>query len=184
MKRDEPFNPFIKSIAAPAALKFRLATRNDCEYITNLLAERNPNIEVSKLQSNTKRELERLDTDLNYKLCVAELKSVVVGFCRFYHSSGMPEPKKVYPSPVGWYAMGIMVDSRFRRKNIARFLSINRIEFLKKNGVKELYSIVDSNNLTSMRMHQDFRFEEILRADGFLHLKFDKGKGVLFKLTL
>ncbi len=102
----------------------------------------------------------------------------------FFHSSGMPVQKKIYQSPEGWYGMGIMVSPKFRRQNIARFISLSRIDVLKKMGVKELYSIVDSNNLTSMKMHQEFGFVEVARADGFLHLKFDQGTGVLFKLTI
>lgn len=77
-----------------------------------------------------------------------------------------------------------MVSTKFRRQNIARFISLNRIEVLKQMNVKEIYSIVDSNNLTSMKMHQEFGYIEIARADGFLHLKFNEGNGVLFKLTI
>lgn len=184
MKKDEPFNPSSKSIDIPNGISFRLANRDDCNAITNLMAERNPAHAVSQLLSNTKRELDRLETDSNYKLYVAELHNEIVGFCRFFHSSGMPVQKKIYQSPEGWYGMGIMVRPKFRRQNIARFISLSRIDVLKKMGVKELYSIVDSNNLTSMKMHQEFGFVEVARADGFLHLKFDQGTGVLFKLTI
>lgn len=80
--------------------------------------------------------------------------------------------------------MGIMVDSKFRRQSIAQFLSASRIEVLKKMNVHDLYSIVDTNNLTSMKMHESFGYIEIARANGFLHLKFDPGTGCLFKLNL
>lgn len=184
MKIDQPFNPSSKSSNTPKGLTFRLATRKDCSAITNLMAERNPSFDISQLLSNTNRELDRLESDANYKLCVAELNNEVVGFCRFYHSSGLPSHKNIYPSPEGWYGMGIMVDSKFRRQNIARFISLSRIDVLKKMGVKEFYSIVDSNNLTSMKMHQEFGYLEISRAEGFLHLKFNEGKGILFKLNI
>lgn len=184
MKINEPFNPSLKSTGIPLGLSFRLADPKDCHAISHLMAERNPSVNISQILSNTNRELDRLEKDSNYKLCVAELNNAVVGFCRFYHSSGMPEHKKIYPSPEGWYGMGIMVDSKFRRQNIARFISLSRVEVLKKMGVKEIFSIVDSNNLTSMRMHQEFGYIEISRAEGFLHLKFDEGTGSLFKLTI
>ncbi len=184
MKRDEPFNPLSKSADTPLGLKFRLAERKDCSAVSKLMSERNPTIEASQILSNINRELDRVETDSNYKLYVAELKNEVIGFCRFYHSSGMPAQKKIYPSPEGWYGMGIMVDSKFRRQNIAHFISLSRIEVLKKMDVREFYSIVDSNNLTSMRMHQEFGYIEISRAEGFLHLKFNEATGVLFKLII
>lgn len=184
MKIDEPFNPSSKSTKTPSGLSFRLAIRMDCSAISNLMAERNPSIDLSQILSNTNHELDRLESDSNYKLYVAELNNEVVGFCRFYHTSGMPTHKKIYPSPEGWYGMGIMVNSKFRRQNIARFISLNRMSVLKKMGVEELYSIVDSNNLTSMRMHQEFGYLEVSRAEGFLHLKFNEGLGTLFKLSI
>ncbi len=84
MKKDEPFNPSSKSIDIPNGISFRLANRDDCNAITNLMAERNPAHAVSQLLSNTKRELDRLETDSNYKLYVAELHYEIVGFCRFF----------------------------------------------------------------------------------------------------
>lgn len=76
-----------------------MANRGDCNAITNLMAERNPNHDLSQLLSNTERELNRLETDSNYKLYVTELQNEVIGFCRFFHSSGMPAQKKIYQSP-------------------------------------------------------------------------------------
>jgi RimJ/RimL family protein N-acetyltransferase len=184
MKKDEPFNPSSKSSKIPFGLTFRLALRTDCAAITDLMVERNPSIDISKLLSNTNQEIDRLESDINYKLYVAELDDEVVGFCRFFHSSGMPPHKKIFPSPEGWYGMGILVNSKFRRQNIARYISLSRIEILKNMEVKELYSIVDSNNLSSMKMHREFGYKEISRADGFLHLKFIEGAGVLFKINI
>ncbi len=93
VKRDEPFNPSLKSTVTPNGISFRLANRDDCNAITNLMIERNPAHVTSQLYLNTKRELDRLETDSNYKLYVAELHNEVVGFCRFFHSAGMPAQK-------------------------------------------------------------------------------------------
>lgn len=141
-------------------------------------------LEGHDLKENTHREIDRVESDEKYKLYVAELNGEVVGFCRFYHSAGLPTAKKVYPSQEGWYGMGIMVSSKFRRQNIAHFLSTQRIEVLKAMGVEELYSIVDLKNLTSMKMHQQFGYREVARASGFLHLSFGDGIGCLFKISI
>ena len=127
MKRDEPFNPSTNSTHTPLELIFRLATRKDCSAISRLMCDRNPALEASQLLTNTIRELDRLETDYSYKIYVADLNDEVIGFCRFYHTSGMSAQKKIYPSPEGWYGMGSMVSSKFRRQNIARFISSSRI---------------------------------------------------------
>ncbi len=184
MKRDEPFDPSIKSSLPPEGLKFRLASQADCDAIAALMAERNPNRELFEVIKGTERELSRVSPDSDYKLYVAELNGEVLGFCRFWHSSGLPAARKTFPAPEGWYAMGIMVHSKSRRKGIARFLSVNRVDALRELKIGEIYSIVDAKNLTSLRMHQDFGFEEIARAPGFLHIKFEAGTGSLFRLTI
>jgi L-amino acid N-acyltransferase YncA len=184
MKRDEPFNPHYKSSEIPNGLIFRSAERKDLSAVCNLMAERNPTLEFSQVYATTNREFERLETDPSYKIYVADLTNEVVGFCRFFHTAGMPENKKIYPSPEGWYGMGIIVAPLFRRKNIARFIASGRVEVLKKLGVQEFYSIVDRANLTSMKMHQELGFVEVSRETGFLNLKFHEGMGCLFKLTI
>jgi hypothetical protein len=60
MKIDEPFNPYIKSKNSPDGLIFRLANYGDRISITNLIAERNPNLNYEKLLENTDREIFRL----------------------------------------------------------------------------------------------------------------------------
>jgi L-amino acid N-acyltransferase YncA len=184
IKKDEPFDPSIKSRTAPQGQIFILAKRQDCYAISVLMAERNPNQSFPDIEASTHREIDRVEAGLSYKLYVAELGSEVVGFCRFYHSEGLPTSKKIYPSPEGWYGMGIYVSSKFRRQNIGHFLSSKRVEILKNLGVKEFYSIVDTSNLTSMKMHQNFGYVEVTRAPGFLHMNFNGEMGCLFKLNL
>lgn len=184
MKQDEPFDTSITSANVPEGLIFRLARRDDCEGISLLMAERNPSQSFSEIEASTTREIDRVELNGDYKLYVAELDNEVIGLCRFYHSDGLPLSKKIHPSPEGWYGMGILVSAKFRRQNIANFLSTKRVEILKNLGAREFYSIVDANNLTSMKMHEKFGYNEIQRADGFLHISFNGSIGCLFKLSL
>lgn len=184
MKRDEPFDSSYKSAAAPEGLVFRLANRQDCHAISTLMAERNPSQSFAEVEASTNREIDRVESGVSYKLYVAELNGEVVGLCRFYHSEGLPPSKKIYPSPEGWYGMGILVSPKFRRQNIANFLSSKRVEVLKSLGVKEFYSIVDASNLTSMKMHKEFGYVEVERAPGFMQVSFNGGIGCLFKLSI
>jgi ribosomal protein S18 acetylase RimI-like enzyme len=184
MKRDEPFDSSIKSRTVPDGLVFRLAHRRDCDSINALTAERNPSQNIADIAAGTNREMDRIEAGESYKLYVAELKGEVVGFCRFAHSDGLPANKKIYPAPEGWYGLGILVAPKFRRQNIANFLSSKRTEILKDLRAKEFYSVVDSSNQTSMKMHQNFGYVEIGRAPGFLHIGFNGGIGCLFKLSI
>lgn len=184
MKRDEPFDPISKSNVQCEGLLYRAATLGDRDVISRLMAERNPHQEFSEILQKTDRELSTLATNSNYRLDVALFNGAVVGFCRYYHSSELSESRKIHPAPEGWYGMGIMVDSKMRRKGIARFLTSNRLKTLKENGVKEFYSIVDAKNLTSLHMHREFGFEEISRGTGFLHITLESGSGSLFRKLL
>ena len=69
-------------------------------------------------------------------------------------------------------------------KSIANFLFQERLEILKSFDAYILYSIVDVNNKASIKMHQEFGFEEPSRAKGFLHLDFQETGAILFKLHI
>ena len=182
MKRDEPFDPSIKSKKFPEGLIFRIANRQDCDSINILTYERNPFQSMKEIEDGTTREIERMESGASYKLYVAELNKEIIGFCRFANSDGLPASKKIYSGPEGWYGLGILVSPKYRRQNIAKFLTLKRNEVLKNLGVKEFYSVVDAKNLTSLKMHKEFGYIEIARAPGFLHIGFNDGVGCLLKL--
>jgi RimJ/RimL family protein N-acetyltransferase len=181
MKRNESYDLATKSSQHPAGLRYRVATADDRIAILKLMAERNPNRSEAQLLAQTDREIIRNLNDPQYWLYVADLDGQVVGLCRYFHSNGLPEEKIVYPAPSGWYGMGLLVDSAFRRQSIARFMFQNRLNCLSKLGAHTFYSIVDSENLASIKMHQEFGYEEIQRAPGFLHIKLESGEGILYQ---
>lgn len=80
--------------------------------------------------------------------------------------------------------MGILVSSKWRRNNIATFLSLERVKLMKIWNANYLYSIVDSNNRTSINMHEKFGFKKIDQAHGFLHLDFKDQIAFLFELKI
>jgi ribosomal protein S18 acetylase RimI-like enzyme len=184
MKVDEPFDPSIISAESPEGLKFRIARPHDREAIAAMMSERNPDQRFSEVLEKTDREIVTTEKDSGYCLYVAELNGPIAGLCRFYDSKGVATSKKIFSSPEGWYAMGILVNSKFRRRNIARFLSESRVRVLTGLGATEIYSIVDSKNLTSIRMHQKFGYTEMAKGPGFLHIKPESGSGILFRLSI
>jgi GNAT superfamily N-acetyltransferase len=184
MKKDEPFRAESRSSPSLNGLKFRIGDQKDREAIARLMSDRNPEVALSEHLSRTDQEILRNSSDPLYWLFVAEFEERVVGLCRYFHSSGLPETRRVYPAPDGWYCMGMLVDSSLRRKGVARFLFQNRLESMKSRGATVVYSAVDSENLTSIRMHEVFGYNEVARAPGFLHLSFGNGTGILYELQL
>jgi ribosomal protein S18 acetylase RimI-like enzyme len=183
MKTNEPYNDSIKSSAPSSELVFRIAETKDLDAVINLMAERNPTQDTEKIRQTSLREISLNSSDPKYRLFVADINGSVVGLCRYYHSEGLPKEKLLYPAPVGWYCMGLLVDKEMRRQGIARFLFENRLKAMKDSGATIIYSMVDEDNKASMKMHKSFRFQEIERAQGFLHIKFDEA-GVLFQMNL
>lgn len=180
-KRDEPFNPAVRSVAIPEGLVFRLATLSDGAALTRMMLERNPDEDPVLMANKTEREISFNTSDPNYRVFVADIRGEIAGLCRYYHSQGIPKEKVQFPAPEGWYCMGILVDSRWRRHGIARFLFQKLIQSLQERKAEAAYSVVDVDNLASIRMHEDLKFPEIGRAPGYLNLAFDK-QGILFKL--
>ena len=184
MKADEPFNPNIKSATTPSDILFKLADNEHIDSICNLMVERNPLDKIEDIKKKTEREISLNTNDPEYWLYVAVIENEVVGLCRFYHSRGLPKAKIKFDSPEGWYAMGTLVSQKHRRKSIAKFLFQERLKVLKGFNASALFSIVDANNSTSVKMHQEFGFEESDRAEGFLHLDFPEAGAILFKLKI
>lgn len=184
LRIDEPFRPDIQSINISEQLSFRFANDSDRDAIIDLTVQRHPDRPMTDIIAKTEKELLTLKTDSNYLLYIAELESKAIAYTRFFDSEGLPREKKIYPAPEGWYAMGILVDGKFRRHGVAKFLAHNREAVLRQRGATEIYSLVDNVNLTSLRMHETFGFKKIAEAEGFLHIKFDSGGGAIFRKKL
>ncbi|MFA6238600.1 MAG: GNAT family N-acetyltransferase [Bacteriovorax sp.] len=184
MKIDEPFNPEIKSKKIPTNIEFKLANDTHIDEIAALMHERNPNDSVKIIKAKTLNEIKLNKDDPTYWLYVAIINNKVVGLCRFYHSDGLPINKKKFSAPEGWYGMGILISSKWRRNSIAKYLTIERVKLLKNLKAHCLYSIVDSNNKTSVKMHENFGFKKIDQAHGFLHLDFKDQIAFLFELKI
>lgn len=93
MKIDEPFKPDIKSTTLPSDILFKLADSTHADSICHLMAERNPLDKWEDIKKKTEREISLNTNDPEYWLYVAVIGNEVVGFCRFYHSRGLPKEK-------------------------------------------------------------------------------------------
>jgi RimJ/RimL family protein N-acetyltransferase len=181
MKIDAIYNPDVKSQNVPEGLSFILSTLSHEEKIIQLMLERNPLELREDIEEKTKKEIFLNINEDQYRLYVTLLKNEVVGICRFFHTHNLAKEKIKFPAPSGWYGMGLLVSPSWRRKGIANFMHEERLKILSKIRVTSLYSIVDKNNLASLKMHETFGFQKIAEAKGFLHLDFKESCAYLFK---
>ena len=161
---------------------YRLASEDDAAEIARITFERegvHRKRDFNYYFKRTKKELENIETATGFHIIVAEYEGEIIGFGRsiYYDLKKIQVP---YPAPSGWYLMGVVVKPEFRRRGIGRRITEERLMRIFKNST-EAYFIVDSNNQASIKLHEELGFKKISEGEGFLKVKFDDGKGYLFK---
>ena len=164
---------------------YRLASENDVAEIARITFQRegaNRKKDFNCYFERTKKELEDIEIAVGFNIIVAEYEGEIIGFGRsiYYDLKKIQAP---YPAPSGWYLMGVVVKPEFRRHGIGRRITEERLIRIFKNST-EAYFIVDSNNQASIQLHKELGFKKISEGEGFLKVKFDNGKGYLFKKEL
>jgi GNAT superfamily N-acetyltransferase len=174
----ESYNPEHLQGLPPKNLVVREATGSDAAGVARINTERNKtDIELSL--KRVSKELEDSAASEDFKVFVASVNSEITGFARCVHIDTTTTHVK-FPSPPGWYGLGLVVRKDFRGQGIARALSNYRIEWL-KGKAEYLHSFASSQNPVSLKMHKEFGFEEVTSGPGFLNVTFDCGKGILFR---
>lgn len=165
-------------------MKFRLAGSQDIEAIIKLMLSQKQDVAYDRMKEITERELTYNKTDKFYRLFVVELEGAVLGFSRFFHTKEIPEEKKEFECPEGFYCMGTVVFPEYRKRGVARMLSEGRFLAMKELGAKEAFSGVGADNEASIKMHESFGYQKVAEIAGFLQIQFNCGKGYLFKKEL
>ena len=157
-----------------------VADTSHIEGVARLIAERN-NIKVGELISSLERTFERAERDeIAFQMFVAVDDYTVVGYgkCQWLAASTIDG---AHGLPDGWYLMGMIVDSNYRRQGIGRRLCEARVRWIKQQADEAFY-YVNALNEVSIRLHKHLGFREISRSFGFPGLVFQGGQGgVLFK---
>ncbi len=179
----EPYDNTIKSSKPDPRLIFKLASHKHLTQILKIAQDHEPS-NLQKAKDRFVREIGINSTDKPHRLFVALNESEVLGFCRYFHSSLLAQNKIIYPSPTGFYNMGITIEKTARRQGVGSFLSLNRERHLIGKGVQTIYSGVSAQNLSSIRFHKKQLFTPTKDIPGFLHVSFDCKSGVLFKKNL
>lgn len=179
----EKYDPEHVSGRLPAGLEIRVAAKNDLMGIAKLSAERNKT-GIEPARQWVSREFANSEAGGGSKMFVAAVEAGIVGFARCVYIDTSIKPVK-FPSPSGWYGVGLVVTKEFRGQGLAHALSNYRIQWLKTEAkAEELYTFASAENPVSLKMHKEFGFEEVMTGPGFLNTGFDCGKGVLFRIKI
>ena len=178
------FQPHIKGKPLDG-VTYRLAFEGDAADIAGITFQREgvkKKKDFNYYLERTTKELKNIESAQDFHLIVSEYKKEIIGFGRSIYYD-LKKIQVTYPAPSGWYLMGVVVKPEFRRHGIGQYLTKERLIRISKNS-KEAYYVVNSHNKTSIELHKKLGFKKIDEGEGFLNIKFDSGKGYLFKICL
>lgn len=165
------------------SIQTRLAEQKDVMRIAEITQDYEPKNLEGYIDAFSKQVIQNTEKDSCAYIFVAVIDNQIVGHgSLFKYNKGQVEVD--FESPEGWYLNGIIVDSRFRRKGVAKELLKTREKFVLENSNNNvLYLIVSAENVPSIEYHKSLGMEEFRRAPGFLKIKLNCGEGILFRKT-
>jgi GNAT superfamily N-acetyltransferase len=86
-------------------------------------------------------------------------------------------------APRGWYLSGVIVVSEYRRRGIARCLTLARLDWIKDRD-RWAYYFANIRNRVTIELHREFGFAEVTRDFTFPGATFEGGIGALFRAEL
>jgi len=188
MTRFTDFSPGSKETPLREVI-YRSAKKTDCEAIARLIdeyidpefksANSFPEDAYTFFLQKTRKEIDDMGDGEAFHMLVAEHECQLIGFGR----SVRFDPKKnevPFPAPAGWYLIGIVVSKSFRRRGVGRALTDERIKKISMVA-DEIFYFVESENKTSIALHQSLGFEKIGEGKGFLKISFCNGLGYLYR---
>lgn len=164
-------------------IEVRLAQIEDVYRISEITQEHEPK-SIEEYTEIFKAQVEQnSNANSSIIICVALIDGIVVGHGKLFRYSKEKHDVE-FKSPEGWYLNGVIVDSAYRRKGVAKaLLSFRESYVLEKEG-GELYSIVSAENHPSISYHTTLGFVEQQRAPGYLSVRLKCGEGILFHKLL
>lgn len=107
---------------------------------------------------------------------MADSDGTVIGY-------GLAEWLDHESAPAGFYLLGVVVDSSFRRMGVAHAITRLRMDWIRTHADEAFYFANASNSLT-IDLHHRFGFREVLRASEISGVTFDGGAGILYRASI
>lgn len=169
--------PAVESDAPPIGPEaIRRAGPADAPGIAALVAMRH-GTPFERALDGIRREFAGLAAGNPWVVFVADVDGGVVGFGRARESVAQPD------LPAGWYLMGVIVHSAYRRRGIGAALTRSRLAWIRERS-REAYYFVNKQNRASIDLHTELGFEPI--GDDFEHdgAHLRRGEGRLYHVSL
>lgn len=114
--------------------------------------------------------------------CVADSNGEVVGYAGVmaHAPSALSEPDV---APAGYYLIGLIIDSRWRRRGIGELLTVARMDWVRQRAAEVWYFASLANGAT-LDLHERLGFQEVSRAFSFPGSPLRAGTGVLLRAPL
>lgn len=159
----------------PVVVVVREAALGDVESCVRIMMAReagSPERRRSRLRQCVESEAEAF--------FVAEVDRTVAGFGRVQLLTPPPHapPNGI---PLGWYLIGVMVDSRWRRRGVGDALTKARLGWVWQRA-NEVWYFANAKNQASIDLHSQYGFVEVTRDFTVEGLTFGggDGTGILF----
>jgi ribosomal protein S18 acetylase RimI-like enzyme len=108
---------------------------------------------------------------------------MVAGFGRIRFLRPALEDAAPHPAPDGWYLAGLIVAPERRRQGIGAALTRERLAWIAERADEAFY-FASASNRASIALHRRFGFVEVTRTFSVPGVRFERGDGVLFRLSL
>ena len=163
------FDPLVRAQRAGEAVSIRPATASDAEALSVVMATRGGDMDGYREQA--RGLIERLPV-----LSVAEIDRELVGYCG-------AQPFVIEPGrEPEWLIAGLTVVPVHRRRGIAARLLLDVLDKVHDSSAEEpVFSVINAQNLASIRLHEALGFEEVGRAATLARIEFTGGEGVLLR---
>ncbi|WP_331744726.1 GNAT family N-acetyltransferase [Kitasatospora sp. NBC_01300] len=83
-------------------------------------------------------------------------------------------------APAGYYLTGVTVDPDWRRRGIARLLTLRRMEWVWKSG-SAVWCFISARNRASLDLHREVGFDRVAFGASFQGVEFAGGEGWLLR---
>lgn len=172
----EPESPGTEGLPPVGPESIRRARHADAAGIAALVAARH-GTPFERALDGARREFAGIATGNPWVLFVADVDGGVVGFGRARQTAAQDN------LPAGWYLMGLIVHTAYRRRGIGLALTRRRLAWIQERS-NEAYYFVNKKNRASIDLHSQLGFEEI--TDDFQHdnAHLARGEGYLYRISL
>lgn len=165
------YTPHPAERPAPASAVLAEATADDVPALATLQVRARDGS-----ASGWARRIERARRAERSLVVSAKVSGAAVG----YASAAFLPEHPVDRAPAGYYLTGVTVDDRWRRRGIARLLTLRRMDWVRERD-PAVWCFISAENRASLDLHRELGFEQVTSGPSFQGVGFACGEGRLLR---